>query len=74
MTTLHKVTTVENTNLPPGELIHMDFAFYNATSIRGFTSMINVVCAKARMLWVFPTTSKLSPVVIIHFILTTMQS
>ena len=32
-----KVTTVDTNNIHTGELIHMYFAFYNVTSIRGFT-------------------------------------
>ena len=50
----------------------MEFAFYNVTSIRGFTSMLTVVFAKTRMLWIFPTASKIEPVLIIRFILTTL--
>ena len=36
---LTKGTTVETTNLHPGELIHMDLAFYVVTPINGFTSI-----------------------------------
>ena len=48
----------------------MDFAFYNATSVRGFTSMLTVVCGKTRILFIFTTAYKLPPVRIIFFILT----
>ena len=58
MTTFPKGKTVDTTNRQPGEIIHMNFAFYNVNSIRGFTSMITVVCSKTKMLWVFPTASK----------------
>ena len=47
MTTINKGTTVDTSNLQPGELVHMDFAFYNINSIHGFTSMITVVCEKS---------------------------
>ena len=30
----------------------MEFAFYNVTLIRWFTSMLAVACANTRMLWV----------------------
>ena len=50
MTTLPKGTTIYTTNLQPGELIHMDFDFYNVTSIRRFTSMLNIFCAKTIIL------------------------
>ena len=52
----------------------MDFAVYNITFIRGFNLIITVVCAKTRILWVFPTASKRSPVRIIIFILTTLNN
>ena len=50
MTTLPKGKTVDTTNLQPVEIIHMDLDFYNVTSIRGFNSMLNVVCANTIML------------------------
>ena len=62
-------TTVDTTNLQPGELIHMEYSFYNYTSIRGFTSVLTAVCEKTRMIWVFPTASKTAPLYIINFIL-----
>ena len=74
MTTLTKGKTVDTSNFQPGELIQMDFAFCNVTSIRIFTSMITVVHAKIIILWVFPTAYKLDPVRIIRFILTTLNN
>ena len=38
-----KGTTVDTTNLQPVELIHMDFALYNVTSVLGFMSMLALV-------------------------------
>ena len=72
MTTINKVTTVDTSNLRPGELIHMDFSFYNVTSIRGFTSMLIAVYPNNRMLWVLTVASKRAPVRIIHFIMKTL--
>ena len=74
MTTFHKGKTVYKTNLQPGELIHMEFALYNTTPIRGFTSMLTVVCEKTRIIWVFTTEYKIPPVQIIHLILTTLKN
>ena len=74
MKTLPKVTTVDTTNLQTGELIHMYFALYNVISTPGLTSMINVVCASTRMLWVIPNVSNQDPVRIICFILTTLKN
>ena len=74
VTTLPKGTTVDTSNLQPRELIHMDFYFYNVISILGITSILTVVCEKTRIIWVFPTASKQSPVCIIHLILTTLNN
>ena len=74
MTTPLKGTTVDTSNLQTGELIPLEFAFYNVTSIRGFTSILNVYCINNRMLWVFPTASQKYPVYIILFILTIVKN
>ena len=55
MMTLPKGTTVDTTNIQPVETINMDAAFYNVTSIQGFTSIITVVCTRNTMIWVFRT-------------------
>ena len=52
-----KGATVDRSNLKPGELIHIDFAFYNVTSICGFTSILTVFREKTRMIWVFSNAS-----------------
>ena len=74
MTNFNKGKTVNTSNLQPGELIHMDFDFYNVTYIHGFISMLTVVCANTRMLWVLPTASKRAPVHIVCFIMTTLMN
>ena len=61
MTNFPKGTTVDTNNLQSGELIHMDFALFNVTSIRGFNYMPTIFCEKTRMLWLFPTESKQAP-------------
>ena len=72
MTTINKGTTVNTSNLQPGQLIHIYLAFYNVTSIRGFTSMLTFFCAKTIMICVFLNASKRAPFCIIRFILTTL--
>ena len=69
MTTINKEPTVETINLQPGELFHVNFEFYDVTSIHGFTSMLTVFFEKIIILWVFPTVYKRAPFRIIHFIL-----
>ena len=65
MTTINKGTTVDTSDLQPGEIFHMDFVFYKVTSIQGFTSILTVVYANNRMLWVLPISPKRAPVRII---------
>ena len=50
---------------PPGALLHLDFSFYPVTSVRGFTSVLDVLCASTSYPWAFPTRSKRSPVSIV---------
>ena len=73
MKTLPRVTKVETNNLQPGELIHMEFALYNVSYIRGFTSIITFVCAKTIILWLFPNAQK-KPVQTIRFILSKLKN
>ena len=44
-----------------GQLLQIDFSFWNVTSLRGFSSLLSVIDGKDRMLWVFPTASKRPP-------------
>ena len=46
ITTLHKGTTDDNINIQPGELILIDFYFYNVTSIQGSISDSNYSVCK----------------------------
>ena len=50
ITTINKGTTVDTSNLKPGELVHVGFSFYNITSISGFNSIRTVVREKTIML------------------------
>ena len=72
--TINKGTTIETSNLQPGELIHVKFAFYNFTSIYGFTSMLTGICANTIIVLVFPTASKISTFRIDCFIPTTLNN
>ena len=69
-----KGATIDTPHLQPGERFHMYFAFDNVTSIRGLTSILIIVCSKTIIIWIFTTVSKLSPVRIIHFILSTLNN
>ena len=48
----------------------MDFYFINVLSIRGFSCVLNIVDARSRNKWEFPTLSKRPPVDMIDFFLT----
>jgi hypothetical protein len=50
-----------------GELLHIDFSFWNVTSLRGFTSLLSIIDGKDRMLWNFPTASKRVPLDILDY-------
>jgi hypothetical protein len=63
-----KITSVTLTTR--GQLLHVDFSFWNIVSIRGFTSLLSVVDGKDRMLWNFPTASKRPPLQILDFLFT----
>ena len=74
ITTFSKGTTVDNINFQPEEIVYMNFVFYNVTSIRGFTSMLNVVYKNTRMIWLFTNVSKWSTIRNINSILTTLKN
>ncbi len=45
----------------------MDYAFWDIPSIRNFSSMLVIIDAKTRMLWLFCTSSKRPPMHIISY-------
>ena len=73
MKTFPKIITVDTTRFQIGELIDIYFALYNVTSSQVLTYMLNLVCENNIILWVFPNASKISPVIIICFPLTTLK-
>ena len=56
-----KGPTTSTEHLAPGSLLHVDFYFYDITSIRGFNSNITIIDAKTRKLWCFPGPDKNHP-------------
>lgn len=56
-----------------GQLLHIDFSFWNIPSIRGFTSLLSIIDGKDCMLWNFPTTSKRAPLSILDFFFTMLE-
>jgi hypothetical protein len=63
-----KGSTMPTTHLAKGEYLHLDYAFWDIPSIRNFTSMLVIVDAKTRMLWLYCTSSKRASLhIIIYF-------
>ena len=56
------------------ECLHMDFQFYTPMSIRGFTSALTVVCAKASYPFAFPTKTKSPPIEIFTWFISTIRA
>ena len=64
---------VNTDHLRPGQLIHLDFFFVNKESIRKFSSILKVVDAKTRRLWLFCTPNKNTLIDIIRIFLTQLR-
>jgi len=50
-----------------GELLHIDFSFWNEASIRVFSRLLSIIDGTTCMLWNFPTASKRVPLEILEF-------
>ena len=65
--------TMDTSSLQRGELLHIDFGFYDTVSIRGFTSELVIIDAKTRILWTFPSSSKRAPLHILRYFFTMLS-
>ena len=61
-TKLSRGPPTDTKDLPVGTRWHIDFAFFNITSCRGFTSVLTIVEATTRYLWFLPCYHKISPI------------
>ena len=59
--------------LRPGQMLQMDFGFYNVKSVRGFSSFLSVDCVQTKYSFAFCTRRKRSPIDIIRWILSTLS-
>jgi hypothetical protein len=64
----------DHTKLPPFRLLHIDFSFFGTTSIRGFTSALDVTCGSTSYPIGFPTKSKSPPLEIVRWVISTLRS
>ena len=64
----------DKTNLPPFMRLHLDFHFYNVTSIRGYVSSLGAVCASTSYPFNFPSKSRAPPLEILKYLIRTIRS
>jgi hypothetical protein len=55
-----KGKTIGTSHLQSGEVLYMDFAFWDVLSHRGFSAIFMIIDANTRVLWLFFTASKTS--------------
>ena len=67
----HKNLDLSNYN--NGQLLHIDFMFMDIKSICHFTSILTIIDAKSRKLWLFCTQSKSPPLAVIRYFITNLQ-
>ena len=58
---------------PPGSFLFIDFSFYNVVSIRGFTSVLDVIYTSTRYSFTFPIRSKRPPIKILRWLFSILQ-
>lgn len=56
-----------------GEKFSMDFSFWNKQSIRGFTSLLTVICVHTRFSFAFPTHHKRPPLATIAWLINILR-
>ena len=62
MTRIPRGPLRDTTELPVGIRFHIDYCFFNISSIQGFTAALIIVKATSRYLWIFPSRSKQAPI------------
>jgi hypothetical protein len=61
----NKGKTVDTSSYTLRKVIHLDITFFDTTSIQGFNSVLNIIDAKSRKLFGFPSSAKSVPTRII---------
>jgi hypothetical protein len=62
-----KGKTVTMEHIKPGELVHINFDFWNIVSRRGLTAVLTIVDACSRFIWLLCTASKKLPIRILRW-------
>ena len=65
---------VSKSHLLPFQRLHFDFSFFGVTSIRGFTSALDVTCGSTSYGFGFPCKSKTPPLSIVKWVILTLKS
>ena len=73
-TKISRGPTTDASKFGPGFMLQMDFAFFNVDCIRGFTSTFVAICSSTSHPFVFPYSSKLPPLDILKFLVTTLKN
>jgi hypothetical protein len=73
MAQVRKWKTVDTSYLFPGELLHIDFAFWDLISRHGFSAMRVAIYANTCKLWLFCTASKKAPLHILRWIFSNLR-
>eukprot|EP00956_Cyclotella_meneghiniana_P026795 scaffold58758_cov43-Cyclotella_meneghiniana.AAC.2 len=74
MTKVPRAKIKDHTILPIGTRFHVDRAFWNVVSIRGFSSTLIIVEAATRYIWTFNSRSKRAPIDICLYFFNQMKS
>jgi hypothetical protein len=67
-----KGNTSSTDKLKPGELLHIDFTFWDIPSHHMFTAFLTIIDAKERMVCIFCTSSKKLPIHILRWLFTNL--
>ena len=65
---------VDVTTLPPFQRLHIDFSFFGVTSLRGYTTALDIACGSTSYPFGFPTKSKSPPLVLFNWFVKTIRS
>ncbi len=57
-----------------GDILCMDYAFWNKCSIRGFTSLLSVICMTTQFSFAFPTRNKRPPLATISWLIEILRT
>jgi hypothetical protein len=65
---------VDVTKLPPFQRLHVDFSFFGVTSLRGYTTALDIACGSTSYPFGFPTKSKTPPLILFEWFVKTIRS